>query len=247
MLIAALTGANAAHGQTAQASVLKQEFFAGVDVTRDAWLAYGGATLAVGGGDVWTPGWKLRAGAGYGQYRYNYTVESGLAGGALERQFDATTTYTDAMIGYLERVGPLTAKLFGRLAYIDHAINPVDPHNPVSGRAWGPKAAIELWLNIGSDAWASLDVTYTTAHETAAARTRIGYRILPTVSAGLEAGLNRNALDMGGRGGAFLRYEWFGGEISLGAGVATGEFQGLMPDLADGVAPYATLNVVMQF
>ena len=76
---------------------------------------------------------------------------------------------------------------------------------------------------------------------------RAGYRLLPTVSAGLELGINRNDLDMGGRGGAFLRYEWFGGEISASAGMASGKFRGLKPAVVEDAAPYATINWVMQY
>jgi hypothetical protein len=45
------------------------------------------------------------------------------------------------------------------------------------------------------------------------------------------------------RGGAFLRYEWDGGEISAAGGLS-GDFSGVASGEAD---PYATVNWITQF
>ena len=109
----------------------------------------------------------------------------------------------------------------------------------MQGQEYGPKAVVELWLNMGSDAWGSLDLNWTSAHETYAARLRAGYRVLPTFSAGIEAGLNGNAEHDNGRGGLFLRYEWVTGEVSVSSGI-TG-------DMADPTNPYVTVNWLTRF
>ncbi len=78
-----------------------------------------------------------------------------------------------------------------------------DPDNEVAGDDFGVKGVIELWLNLGPNAWTSLDLAYTTAHETGSARWRAGWRMLPTVSLGPEVRYDINAEDEAGRVGAF--------------------------------------------
>ena len=62
------------------------------------------------------------------------------------------------------RSGPLTAKAFVGISAIEHDVRPHDPQNPVQGRAYGPKAVVELWLNMGESTWSSLDAGWTSAH-----------------------------------------------------------------------------------
>lgn len=239
-------------------SVGWREVWAGVDATESTWLAYSGSTIAPFGG-IHDPGLRLRFVGGYGQYTYSgRRHDPSRPTGWRLRHFEAETAFSDALIGYLWRLGPLTTKGFVGAAGIGHAITPRDPDNIVDGLEWGAKAALELWLNLGDDAWASLDASYTTAHATYAARARLGYRVLPTLSVGLEAGFNGNAVGndgflssrvtdgpyqpidyQNGRGGAFVRYEWYGGELSLSAGVSG--------DIASPTTPYATLNWLIQF
>jgi hypothetical protein len=219
---------------------LWREAWAGGDATPHIWLLYSG--------DVWSPGLKLRAAGGYGQYRYagKRGKEDSLT------SFHGQIRFAEAMAGYLWRFGPLTAKAFAGLAAIEHAILPLDPLAS-NGLKFGPKGALEVGLNLSDKAWTSLDLTYTTAHATYAARTRLGYRLLPTVSLGPEAALNGSAgrtvrnqptdmLDPAHRDirfGGFVRYEWFGGEISAAGGLST--------DLENRRDPYVTLNAIYQF
>lgn len=260
-LVGLLAGAPADRAQAgdgeAAASVGWREVWAGVDATESTWLAYSGTTIAPLGG-IHDPGLRLRFAGGYGQYAYSgRRRDLSQPQGWRLRHFEAETAFSDALVGYLWRLGPLTAKGFVGAAGIGHTIAPLDPDNVVDGLEWGAKGVVELWLNIGDDAWASLDASYTTAHESYAARARLGYRILPTLSIGLEAGLNGNAVGsegllssrvtdgyqpidyQNGRGGAFIRYEWYGGELSLSAGVSG--------DIAEPTTPYATLNWLTQF
>ncbi len=113
----------------------------------------------------------------------------------------------------------------------------------MQGRAYGPKAVVELWLNMGASAWSSLDVSWTSAHETYAGRLRTGYRLFDDVTLGAEARVDGNALDKDARGGLFLRYAWHGGEVSLAGGVAGRFFE----DAHDMTDPYATANWLVQY
>lgn len=171
--------------------------------------------------------------------RYTYTGERG-----TELQgFDAETIFADFLVGYLKRLGPLTAKGFAGISAIRHDVHPFDPENPVQGLAFGPKVVSELWLNMGEDAWSSLDASWTSAHQTYGGRLRAGYRIIDDLSLGAEARIDGDALDKDARGGLFVRYAWDGGEISVAGGVS-GRFLKEAEDMHD---PYATATWLMQY
>lgn len=238
-----------------------RETYAGADVSRDVWLLYSGVTLAPTS-DIYSDGIRLRASGGYGQYRY-----SGHRSGDppdKRRQFRGTITYVEALIGYQKRIGELTAKAFVGVAAIDHTIAPGDPIALggllTQGMDYGLKGALELWLNLGSDAWTSLDASWTGAHQTYAGRWRMGYRVLPTVSIGMETGINGHTMSDsrvladGSRSerlrpqtrvGAFARYEWNGGEISVSGGVANSAYDFSATDGFDDF--YGTVNWLMRF
>ncbi len=215
---------------------LLHEVWAGADVSSHAWLLYTGATIAPCGG-MFDDGVRFRAATGYGGYTYTGERFAQL------RSYTAKTAFADVLIGYLKRLGPLTAKAFVGASAIEHDIRPDDPQNPVNGLEYGPKVVTELWLNMGSAAWSSLDLSWTSAHQTYAGRVRSGYRLLDNVSFGAEGAVNGNALDKDARGGLFLRYEWTGGEVSLAGGVAGRFFE----DASDMTDPYATMNWLMQY
>lgn len=209
-----------------------REVSAGADATSHVWLLYSSSTISPFGG-IFDNGLRLRFSGGYGGYRYSAPP------GASNRSFKATTAFSDVLVGYAHRLGPLTAKAFVGAAIIGHDIRPLDDRNEVQGNEYGPKAVAELWLNLGSQGWASIDLNWTSAHETSAARLRAGYRLLTNLSAGLELGVNTNAESKDGRGGGFLRYEWDGAEISVSGGISG--------DIAQPTNPYATINWVMQY
>lgn len=230
---------------------LWREVFTGADVTPRSWLLYGGATIAPFG-DLWSNGPRLRASAGYGVYRY--TGRRLDPATLLSQRYDFTgqISFFDALLGYLVRVGPLTAKAFVGAAMIDHTIVPEDYLASLGGK-FGAKAVVELWHDIGERAWASLDMSFTTAHRTYAARARAGYRVLTPLTLGLEAGINGSAgydkdeilrplldpqlLDL--RFGGFARFDWCGGEASLSGGLST--------DLMARGEPYGTVGFLYQF
>ncbi len=244
-----------------------REVWSGADASRNEWLVYSGITVAPFG-HIHEEGWRLRLAGGYGGYKY--LGNRSITEEADTQHFTAQTFFTDILAGYLVKWGPLTAKAFAGVAIIGHNISPVDPENIAIGDEMGAKAALEFWLNVGPDAFASLDLGWSTAHDTRSARSRIGYRMSPRFSVGLEAGINIDAqgdCDLGwsdaadcdgqfqfdtanttlldfSRGGGFVRYEWDGGEISASAGVAGGIIGSRDSDGAD---PYVTINYITQW
>lgn len=210
-----------------------RQVWAGADISKNVWLVYSGVTIAPWGG-MHDDGWRFRSAGGYGEYEYDGNDASGPA------RFHAQTYYADLLVGYLKRFGDLTAKGFVGASIISHDISPLDPETVAIGEEVGVKGVIELWLNIGASAWGQLDLSWSSAHNTRAARGRLGYRVWPKLSLGLEGGLNMDsqgacrmdALSGSGcrslsgdpidgtelldyaRAGAFARYEWGQGEVS---------------------------------
>lgn len=235
-----------------------REVWIGADATTSSWLVYSGITLSPLSG-IHDDGPRLRFATGYGGYRWKgtaRTTEGEIARGA------GTTFYADILAGYLKRFGPLTAKAFAGVSLSGHSVTshfqpfdvPVAPNEtPIDGREIGVKAALEFWLNIGTRGWSSLDLNWTSAHDTYSARFRAAWRAWPTVSFGGEAIVNgdqRHDISefmsepglehIERRLGAFARYEWYGGEVSLAGGIASAPDDG-------GTKPYATINWITQF
>ena len=218
-----------------------RETWAGADASSNVWLAYSGATVAPFG-DVWSDGWRLRAVGGYGQYEVTYG----------KTRYAARTTSTDLVIGYQKRFGDLTAKLFAGASYVGLDAVAKNGSKRVSEPEIGFKSALELWLDIGDHAFASLDLAGTTAHASFSARVRYGYRISPPLALGPEMILNGNdtwagadrghlerALHNDSRFGGFARFQWTGGEASVSGGISG--------DISRLPRPYGTLNVSLQF
>lgn len=228
-----------------------REVWAGVDAARDVWFLYSGVTLAPWSEHIHADGLRLRASGGYGHYSYTGATVTPTPCGSprydpcvfAPKRFNVDQSYIDALVGYQKRIGELTAKGFVGVAGITHRFDTRDPRNAVEGEDFGVKGVLELWLNLGTNAWTSLDVSYTTAHDTGSARWRGGWRALQSLSAGPEVHYNVNAQDDAGRAGGFVRHEWQGGEISLAGGwsgtITGGETQDW--------APYGTINVLLQY
>ena len=251
-----------------------REVWAGADVSTKFWLLYSGVTVAPMG-HIHSEGIRMRGAGGYGEYRYTEKSSDG-----QPLNYRAKTHFADVLVGYQARFGELTAKAFVGASLISHdiaplnaqtlAIDPIDSLTVVTGSDVGVKGVLEFWLNMGPNAWSSLDLSWSTAHETRTARFRTGYRVWPSISVGLEAGVNIDAqgecrmrdkpsgdcvIDYGGsyvaanlldyaRGGAFVRHEWSSGEVSVSAGVLGGSFRG--EDTAS-LDPYATVTWLTQF
>ena len=215
-------------------------------------------------------GLKLRASGGYGEYTYSDRV--GPADPVAdprdrEATFHAKTHYAEILIGYLMRFGELTAKVFVGPSIIGHDISPADTETVVIGDEIGVKGVLELWLNMGERGWGSLDMSFSSAHDTASARARTGYRIWPKLSLGVEAAVNVDAqgqcrMDVSdaagcrydyerkarlmdyGRAGGFVRYELERGELSLSVGALGDKFS---RNGKTEISPYATVNWLTQF
>lgn len=171
-----------------------REIWAGADVSTDVWLVYSGVTFAPWSA-IHDEGFRFRAAGGYGEYRYDRSQEKLEKGLVSQRpiQFHAETYFADFLVGYLKRFGELTAKAFVGASVISHEISPNDTETIAIGDETGIKGVIELWLNIGESGWGSLDLSWASAHDTRAARARLGYRLWPKLSVGLEAGINVDA------------------------------------------------------
>ena len=170
-------------------------------------------------GAITADGLRLRATGGYGAFRYSGLRPVG-AGSQLV-SFRGTVSFADVLLGYHKQLGPLTLKAYAGAMATQHLIDPFDPEAAVQGSGLGGKVALETWWTISEQAWASLDVSYGSLHESYAGRLRLGWRLLPALSAGMEAGAAGNTDGDSGRIGAFLRYEWERGEIATSAGLLT--------------------------
>lgn len=258
------------------------EAWAGADASANVWLLYSGTTLSPFG-DVRKDGLRLRFVGGYGEYSYGGkrpALNPAYTGYGDEpmiltpyKSFRASIQFADVLIGYQWQWGELTTKAFIGMSSIQHDIRPGDkfiiPADPAdqeagpsrtvsfnraSGHEIGLSGALEFWLNLGPDAYASVDLAWSDAHLTRSARTRVGHKIISGLSSGLEASfnLNRNGeirlkndelvsdvpLDYA-RFGGFARYAWGDGEVSASAG--------LLGDFTQGQSVYGTMNWVTQF
>lgn len=246
-----------------------REVWAGADVSSNVWLVYSGVTFAPWSG-IHDNGVRFRAAGGYGEYSYADRIPSIDPSTLRPISFHAETYFADILVGYLQRFGELTAKAFVGASIISHDIAPLDEETVAIGEEVGIKGVLELWLNMGDRGWGSLDLSWSSAHNSRAARGRVGYRFWPKLSLGLEAGINVDAqgecrMDGSGtkgcrtladqtveaaelldyaRGGAFARYEWGTGEVSVSAGVLGDSFGHEGPA---EIAPYVTVNWLTQF
>jgi Cellulose biosynthesis protein BcsS len=208
----------------------------GADVTSRSWSVYSGVTLAPFG-DLGGDGWRVRSVAGYGAYHYDGTRS--VAGKLSPETFRGTIAFADVLLGYQKRYGPLTLKVFAGIAAEEYHLNLFDAENVGGGLDLGFKGLLETWLNVTERSWASLDLAWSSAHETYASRVRFGFRLSPALSLGLEGAAAGNAEYDGGRAGALARYTWEGGEIWASAGPSL--------DGSMTTGAYGTLNVLIRF
>jgi hypothetical protein len=235
------------------------ETYGGVDAASDQWLFYSGTTLAPFSRDIYSDGLRLRFGGGYGRYSYDAIgphTNCGVAGqndrcteGSRETQhFEVSHSYAEALLGYYLQLGRLTAKAFaGASMSSEHHVGRQDPSHDNDGTEFGVKGALEFWLTVNERSWTSLDLSYSTARNETASRWRAGWRVTPSISIGPELRYDKN-IETGdgawnGRSGAFARYEWTGGEVSLAGGAAwwMDDWEAKDPSM------YGTLNVLFQY
>lgn len=236
-----------------------REIYGGVDAARDQWLFYSGMTVAPLSANIYSDGWRLRFGGGYGQYSYDTIGPRTNCGDATQndicsesdrkrQHYEVAHSYAEALVGYYLQLGRLTAKAFaGASMSSEHHVNAVDPANDNDGTEFGVKGALEFWLTLNDTSWTSLDLSYSTARNESASRWRTGFRVTPKLSIGPELRYDKN-IETGdgawnGRAGVFARYEWIGGEVSLAGGAAwwVDDWEPKDP------SAYGTLNVLFQY
>jgi hypothetical protein len=207
-----------------------REISAGAEVSRHSWSAYSGTTFAPFG-SLAEDGVRFRTSGGYGRYRYTKD--------GSDKTYRGTTSFSDILVGFQAQSGSATFKLFAGASAISHAIAPFDRDNVVTGLDIGFKGALEIWLELGDPWWTALDLSATSAHDTYSGRWRLGWRVMPELSLGVEAGVHGNTSFDGGRGALFVRWAPGWGELSLSGGL-TGDLH--RPD-----TPYASVNMLIKF
>jgi hypothetical protein len=258
-ILRAITGAMIAAGVCSQASaadgaqttsiakVPHFELWSGAQAYDHVWSLYSGITAAPFGG-IQEDGMRVRAVGGYGAYSYSGPRAAGLTSQIIK--FHGTAPFADLLVGYQMQLGPLTVKAFGGLMAAENRLQPDDPETTIRGPGMGAKVALETWWTMSEQAWSSLDLSWGSLHESYSARARLGWRFLPDLSAGLEAGAAGNVECDIARVGAFLRYEWASGEVSVSGGISNDK---LLDDavarasLAHANVPYATFAWLTRF
>lgn len=223
------------------------EMWTGGEGVRRAWSAYSGFTWAPFGTLAET-GLRIRATGGYGAYSYDGVVER------TRVSIYGTSVFADLLVGYQLRLGRLTLKGFAGASYDAHDLEPFDPANRLAEPATGVKVALEVWYNLTDRAWAQADLSWSSAHGTYGGRARLGFRLhqgfMEDVSVGLEAGAFGNTAGDDGRAGVFVRYAWYGGELSASAGVSSDipeQRQGRGMSLSQWSHPYGTLVYLKRY
>ncbi len=117
---------------------------------------------------------------------------------------------------------------------------PHDPHNSVQGSELGFRLQAETWLDISPRFFLSADAAYGTAFQEYCALARLGYRLRPLLSLGLEGGALGNEEYDAARGGGFARVNFRDSEVTLSGGF-TGNY------LEDDPSGYVALGVYRTF
>src|SRR5262245_56292574 len=200
----------------------RTEIWAGAEAFLGIWSAYTGTSFAPSG-SIREDGLRLRAVGGYSDYG------------------SGTVSFADLLVGYHAQWGPVTLKLFAGLTGAAHA--PDDPLAVPQGFELGGKGVAEAWWNITDQAWTSADLSWASSHSLYSGRVRLGWRLWPELSSGLEGALAGTVDRDFARLGGFVRYEWETGELSLSAGLAAAD----EPGSHWAAGPFATVSVLTRF
>lgn len=157
--------ASAQGAPSSEPAVPRFELWSGADAFHRVWSLYGGGMYAPFG-SIREDGLRVRAATGYGDYG------------------SGTVSFADLLLGYHKQLRPLTLKFLAGLTAADHHVD--DPQSTLQGRGLGGKAVVEAWWNVTDRIWLSTDVSWGSLHNTYGSRARLGWRIWPTLSAGLE-------------------------------------------------------------
>ena len=213
------------------------EVFTGFEATDNAESGYLGFGYAFRNG-LYESGWRLRAVTSLGRYDYSGSVFGNARQGDIE--FDGDSLFGSALLGYQLRAGSLFVKLFAGVEAEDHEIQPRDPQNSVQGSKLGARFVAESWYEL-SPRWVfSLDAAYGTAFEEYWSLARMGYRLRPRLTIGLEGGALGNQEYDAGRAGGFGRIDIRDLQVTLSGGF-TGNY------LEDEPSGYISLGVYRPF
>lgn len=215
----------------------RTEMFTGFEATDNYASGYVGGGYALGKG-LYAPGWRLRAVGAYGRYHYDGTLFDG--SDFIGTTFNGQVGFAAALVGYQFRPGAVTAKFFAGIEAEDQQIEPRDPNNSVQGTEIGLRLATEAWYDISARWFLSADASYGTAFQQYWSLARIGFRVRPKLSLGLEGGALGNQEYDAGRGGGFVRVKFGRFETTLSGGF-TGDY------LAEDPSGYVSLGLYRTF
>jgi Cellulose biosynthesis protein BcsS len=205
------------------------EMFSGFEASNNYASGYVGGGYAFG--NLYGPGWRVRAVGAYGRYHYDGALFDG--SDYVGTTFDGQVGFTSAQLGYQFLPGAVVVKLFAGIEAEDQHIEPRDPNNSVQGTEIGLRLVAEAWYDISSRWFLSADASYGTAFQEYFSLARVGFRVCPKLSFGLEGGALGNEEYDAGRGGGFVRVNFRALEATLSGGF-TGDY--LMDDPSGYVA-----------
>jgi hypothetical protein len=199
------------------------ELWTGAEAFHRVWSLYMGGAYAPFG-SILENGFRVRAVAGYGDY------------GA------GTVSFADLLLGYHAQLGRLTVKVLAGLTIAEHHAGMAQA--TLDGSGAGAKAVLETWWNVTDRTWLSTDLSLGSLHDAYGARVRLGWRLFPAFSLGLEGGAAGALGTDVVRAGGFARYEWATGEVSFSGGLAV---DGPRSDWESVQGPFATISVLTRF
>ena len=226
-----------AGGACAEPDAPHTETFSGFEASDNYTSGYVGGGYAFGKG-LYAPGLRLRAVGAYGRYHYGGTLFDG--SDHVATRFEGQVGFAAALIGYQFRPGTVIVKLFGGIEAEDQRIVPRDPNNSVQGTAIGVRLLVETWYDISPRWFVSADASYGSAFQQYYSLARVGFRVRPKLSLGLEGGALGNEEYDAGRGGGFVRVNFRELEVTLSGGF-TGNY------LEDDPSGYVSLGLYRTF
>ena len=174
----------------------RTETFTGFKASDNYSSGYVGGSYALSKTGLYEPGFRLRAVGAYGRYHYGGTLPGD--DGEVPVTFDGEDAFLSALVGYQFRPGRLIVKLFAGIEAEDQHIVPHDPHNSVQGREWASGCRPRPGSTSRPAFFSPPTPAYGTAFQEYCSLARLGLRVRPRLSLGLEGGaLGNEEYDQG--------------------------------------------------